>query len=124
MLEFVLAETSKEEMAAHDGERASQHTYEDEMTKDKKEQAKYMKDIASVEALLASDEKNLLTNRKHLKGAKASHATTMAYLAEIKPGCDFITSNIALRKKNRAAETNSLEQAKTTMKASPLYKAR
>jgi len=83
-----------------------------------------MKDIASVEALLASYEKNLLTNRKHLKGAKASHATTMAYLAEIKPVCDFITSNIALRKKNRAAETNSLEQAKATMKASPLYKAR
>ena len=41
---------------------------------------------------------------------------------KIKPGCDFITTNIGDRKSNRAAETSALETAISKLKGTPAYK--
>merc|ERR1711956_203128 len=48
-------------------------------------------------------------------------AEAEAYLLKIKPGCDFITENIELRKANRKDEEDALKGAVKLLKDSPAY---
>jgi len=123
MLDFILKESEKEEMEAHSTEKEAQHDFEDEMADLKKEEADLMENLAELQTTLAEKVAELEMKNKELKKEIAGKIATEDYLAEIKPGCDFITKNIETRDKNRATEKKALKQVKKLLKASPAYKA-
>jgi len=122
MLEFILKETTTEEMNAHKDEEKGQADYEDSMTKLKKEQADGEKNLADLQDTLAEKEKDLLDAQEDLKTTTEDKEAIEAYLLKIKPGCDFITTNFKLRESNRATEKGALEKAVTLIKGTPAYK--
>lgn len=122
-IEFILTETKAEETAAHDAEMTAQHTYEDYMTTFTSNEATSVAALATLRADLAKKQKELHDKRKERKATEKEKAAFEAYLEKIKPGCDFITTNIQLRKTNRGTEKQALEQARNFLKASPAYLA-
>jgi hypothetical protein len=122
MLEFILKNTKSEETAAHDAEREAQHGYEDSMASLKSEQLDLEKSLAVLRETLAKREKSLMQKEKELAATEKEKAALETYLEKIKPGCDFITANIALRKANRIEETKALTGAVDLLKGSPKYK--
>jgi hypothetical protein len=44
------------------------------------------------------------------------------YLAEIKPGCDFIQDNLAYRQEKQRAESDALREATIALQGTPAYK--
>jgi len=123
MLEFILEESEKEEMHAHSTEKEAQHEFEDEMADLKKEEADLMANLAELRATLAEKEADLEMKKKDLAKETAGKIATEDYLAKIKPGCDFITENIEVRKSSRLTEKKALKKAKALLKGSPAYKA-
>lgn len=122
MLEFILAETSKEEKQAHADEEKAQAAYEDSMAALKKEQADKEKSLSELQDDLAQKQQDLLDAKDDLKATTKDKKAVEAYLLKIKPGCDFITLNFDLREKNRATEKAALEKASSSLKGSPAYK--
>jgi len=122
MLEFILSESHKEENEAHSGEEKSQADYEDSMTALKKEQAEKEKSLSELQKTLADTEKDLLQAEDDLKATVKDEEAIETYLAKIKPGCDFITENYALRTNSRVTEKDALEKARDMLKDSPAYK--
>jgi len=123
MLEFILTETQTEEKAAHKEELEAQHAFEDSMGGLKTEEAKDQAMLVELERTLAEKEKELLGKRNDLKATEADKAAAIAYLASIKPGCDFITENIELRDGRRASETAALNGAQRLLRETPAYQA-
>merc|ERR1740127_216063 len=121
MLEFILSNTKEEEKAAHTAEMDLQHQYEDSMTELKADEASLEQELAELRLTLAEKEKLLLAKREDLKTTTAEKKAIEAYLEKIKPGCDFITGNIELRKGNREQETEALRTAQTLLKETPAY---
>jgi hypothetical protein len=121
-LEFILAETVKEENAAHKEEEDAQAEYEDSMIAAKKLEANQEKSIAKLKETLAEKIEELALKNKELKELEATKKTTEDYLLKIKPGCDFIDANFKLRNTNRATEKGALENAIKLIKGTPVYK--
>merc|ERR1740121_2686425 len=121
MLKFILSNTEKEEADAYKAEETAQHLYEDRMKDLTDEEARLRKSLADLQEKLAAAEKELLEKREDLKVTTEEKEAIEAYLLKIKPGCDFIEDNIALRKTNRADETGALESAKDFLEGSPAY---
>lgn len=121
MLEFILQNTKAEESAAHDAEKTSQHSYEDSMSGLKESEASYLASLAQHRLDLAEKEKELLAKEEDLKVTKAEKVAIEAYLADIKPGCDFITTHIDERKSNRLTEKDALESAASLLRNTPAY---
>merc|ERR1719473_592426 len=121
MLEFILSETEKEELNAHDQERKDQHNYEDSMAELKEDERTFGQNIADFKLQQAQLKKKLLGHEEDYKATKADKEALENFLAKIKDGCDFITKNIDDRKENRATEKESLEGAVTLIKGTPAY---
>jgi len=122
MLNFILDETNKEEMKAHADEEKAQADYEDSMTDLTKKQREAEKTIVDLQEELAEKEASLLKANEDLKDTTDDRDSIEDYLAKIKPGCDFITSNFDQREKNRATEKSALEKAVKLIKGTPAYK--
>jgi len=122
MLEFILKETVKEEMEAHDTEKTEQHAFEDSMKALTDDEKKYETTLGKLRETLAQKEAELLDAKEDLKDTKAVKKEKEDYLVKIKPGCDFITKNFPLREDNRKTETTALKKAITLIKATPVYK--
>merc|ERR1719478_919699 len=88
----------------------------------KKLEAGDEKSLAQKQATLAEKEKELLEAQEDLKKTTKDKEAIEAYLAKIKPGCDFITTNFDTREKNRKTEKDALEKAVKLIKATPAYK--
>eukprot|EP00747_Dinoflagellata_sp_TGD_P137736 gnl/TRDRNA2_/TRDRNA2_175726_c0_seq1.p1 gnl/TRDRNA2_/TRDRNA2_175726_c0~~gnl/TRDRNA2_/TRDRNA2_175726_c0_seq1.p1 ORF type:complete len:706 (+),score=283.15 gnl/TRDRNA2_/TRDRNA2_175726_c0_seq1:184-2301(+) len=123
MLKFILDETWKEEKEAHSDEKNEQHDFEDSMADLKKQESDFQKQIAKLEKTLAEKEEELLKKQEELAATEAEKKRLKEYLADIKPGCDFITENFDQREKNRATEKKSLKKGETLIKDTPVYKA-
>jgi hypothetical protein len=121
MLEFILDETHKEEMQAHDDEKSAQHAFEDSMTTLTTEEARLRKELARLNEELSSAELELEGKQKLKKATTEEKEASEAYLAKIKRGCDWIDANIENRQQSRADETKALLNAKTIIKATPAY---
>jgi hypothetical protein len=121
MLEFILTETKKEEALAHKDEADAQKQYEDTMDELTTQEKEKEDSLASLRKLLAEKEEELLETKETLKTTEAEKAAIEAYLLQIKPGCDFITDNIAERSRNRGEETGALVKATDLLKATPAY---
>lgn len=74
--------------------------------------------LAENRKLLADKEEELLQKNKDLKATEAEKKALEQYLVEIKPGCDFITSNLDLRNTNRANEQKAF-RSESRVKTSP-----
>jgi hypothetical protein len=123
MLEFILDETKKEETEAHSDEETAQHDYEDSMTDLKSEEADLEETLATLHETLAAKEEELFQKKEEHKATTLEKESIEAYLAKIKPGCDFITENFDERETNRATETTAMEKAVDLIKDTPAYKA-
>jgi len=123
MLQFILKETKQEESAAHDEEEKDQADYEDSMQELKNEQAQLEKSLGDLQEKLATSEEELLDAQEDHKSTTKDRDSIEDYLAKIKPGCDFISSNFQLREDARANEKAALETARDTLKDSPAYKS-
>jgi len=123
LLKFILENTHKEETAAHDAELADQQAFEDSMTGLKKEEVSSQENIAALRLSLATKEKELIGKTEDLEATTAAKESVEAYLLQIKPACDFITTNIDDRTKKRGEEKAALETAQTLIKKTPAYMA-
>jgi len=121
MIEHILKETKAEETEAHADEMKAQHDYEDAMEKLKKEEKELEENLAKLKVELAEAEEMLLSKQSEHKATVAEKEAIEAYLLKIKPGCDFITENIELRKQNRKDEEEALQGAVKLLKESPAY---
>jgi len=122
MLEFITQETKAEHKAAHDSEAAAQAAFEDTMTDLKSQEGSSMDTIADLKEQLAEKEKQLAETNVDLAKTLKEHKAIEKYLLKIKPGCDFITTNIEMRREMRAGETEALHSAINTLKETPVYK--
>merc|ERR1719375_2665072 len=123
MLEFIQEEAKKEEYAAHDAESTAQKDYEDQMTELKKQEEELGEQLVSLKKDLADAELELEKQREELDVTTREKVAIERYLEQIKPGCDFITTNFDSREANRADETAALEKAVTLLTETPAYKA-
>lgn len=121
MLEFIEAETRKEEKTADDTEKAAVKDYEESMDDRKEKQASLQKGLLEMKGLLAEKETELAQKQTEVKKTKDEKKEVEKYLESIKPGCDFITTNKELRDKRRAEESTALKKARTLLKNSPVY---
>jgi len=121
MIEHILKETKAEETQAHTDEMKAQHDYEDAMEKLKKDEKDLEENLAKLKVQLAEAEELLLSKDSEHKATVAEKEAIEAYLLKIKPGCDFITENIDLRKANRKDEEQALTSAVKLLKDSPAY---
>jgi len=121
MIEHILKETKEEETQAHSDEMKAQHDYEDAMENLKKEEKELEENLAKLKVELAEAEEDLLGKQAEHKATVAEKEAIEAYLLKIKPGCDFITENIELRKANRKDEEEALKGAVKLLKESPAY---
>merc|ERR1712141_321372 len=99
----------------------AQHDYEDAMENLKKEEKELEENLAKLKVELAEAEEDLLGKQSEHKATVAEKEEIEAYLLKIKPGCDFITENIDLRKANRKDEEQALTSAVKLLKDSPAY---
>jgi len=121
MLEFILKETKAEEKAAHDDELTAQHAYEDAMSELTKQEGEMKTILTDIETDLAQKTRDLQVKQKNRNTVHKEKVALEKYLEDIKPGCDFITTNIDTRKAHRQEETTALSQAETFIKNSPVY---
>jgi hypothetical protein len=123
MLEFIRDETKKEETLAHDAELSAQQSYEDSMTELKAEEGTLQTSLVTLKKTLADKELELENQREALDITTREKVAIERYLLQIKPGCDFITSNFDMRESNRAEEKAALTKAIELITATPAYKA-
>merc|ERR1719436_1515817 len=91
------------------------------MARLKKEQADAEAKLAKLQDELAQAQKDLGEARRDLKKTEAEKAAVERYLAEIKPGCDFIVDNLDFRQRRRFEEKTALQGARGKLKASAAY---
>lgn len=120
-LEAISSNTLAEETLAHSNEVDSQHSYETEMTTFRVDEAAAVTNLATLRSSLAQKQEELRDRRKEHDTTSKEKAALETYLAKIKPGCDFITTNIVTRKANRLDEKDALEEASRIIKTSPAY---
>merc|ERR1719399_1258071 len=123
LIEQIRDDTAKEEEEAHTAEEESVKVYEETMKDLTEEQATLEDTIESLEASIAQAEKDLALANQDLKKTTSALEKVVAYLAQIKPGCDFIDENLEHRKKARSAEKGALENAIELLKGTPAFKA-
>ncbi|CAK0806916.1 unnamed protein product [Prorocentrum cordatum] len=123
MLKFLLGEVEKEESSAHQTEQKAQSDYEGDMTQLKQTEADLQDALAGLQEELAEAEKTLVNKRSELAQTIKDKDAIIAYLEQIKPGCDFIITNFDTREQYRATEASALERAVELLQASPAYVA-
>lgn len=123
MLRFILSETTTERETATSDENTAQGNFETTMT-GLQDGANTLQDTLGTLAM------TLAAQRKDHQEAKQDKAATtkdlemiVQYLADIKPGCDFIQENYDARKQARADEKTALEGAITQLEATPAFTA-
>merc|ERR1719159_1353112 len=103
-------------------EEAAQHEFEKDMSELKTQEKNLMDSIASLEQEIADKEQEIETTHVDREKTELELKETERYIEKIKPGCDFITENIGMRKDNRLAEKEALNGAVDALKGTPLYK--
>eukprot|EP00929_Paragymnodinium_shiwhaense_P007311 TRINITY_DN111232_c0_g1_i1.p1 TRINITY_DN111232_c0_g1~~TRINITY_DN111232_c0_g1_i1.p1 ORF type:complete len:714 (+),score=290.58 TRINITY_DN111232_c0_g1_i1:82-2223(+) len=122
MIEFILEETKKEEQGLHDTEDEQVKAYDEMMTTLKEEAVSLGKTLVDTKQTLAETELELEGKRADLKVTTKEKEAVENYLAKIKPGCDFITTNYDSREASRSEESAALDKAVELLKATPAYK--
>jgi len=122
MLEYIYDETVKEENGVHMDEEADQHAFETEMSDLKANEKGLQETIVDLEEEIATKENDIEVAHTDREATELELKETERYIEKIKPGCDFITENIEMRKESRTAETEALNGAMDALKGTPSYK--
>jgi len=123
ILEFLMTEVRKEETIAHSDEEAAQHAYEDDMSKLLETETSLQASLVVLQAALAHSNLELEGAKEDLEKTTQQKISIERYLEDIKPGCDFITTNYDGREANRGDESAALTKAVKLIKESPAYTA-
>merc|ERR1719161_1477107 len=121
MLNFIAGETKDEKDNAISTEESAVDTFNGEMKTAKDAEEGMMKAIDGYKLDLANTEKSLQEAEAELATTTAEHTATVKYLDDIEPGCTFIQQNYDGRKAAREAETAALDNAVSTLKATPVF---
>merc|ERR1719393_142934 len=121
MLNFIAGETKDEKETAISTEESAVDTFDDEMSTAKSAEQGMMEAIDGFKLDLADTEKSLQEANAELATTTDEHTATVKYLDDIEPGCTFIQTNYDGRKQAREAETAALENAVSTLKATPIF---
>jgi len=122
MLKFIKDETNKEHAKADSDEKSAQSDYDKSMAKLKKDETSMQKGLVKLNSDLTEKEKELEEKQTDLKDTTKAKEAIEAYLLKIKPGCDFITTNLKMRDTNRDTETKALNKAKGLIEGTAAYK--
>jgi len=122
MISDIMTEVEGEIANVHKGEEASQHEFEDDMDTLKTQEADLITTIQTHEQEITDKEADIEAKHEDREKTELEHKNLERYIEKIKPGCDFITENIAERKENRGAETTALNGALDAMTGTPAYK--
>jgi len=122
MLEYIYDETVKEENGVHMDEESDQHAFEKEMTDLKDQEKSLQETIVDLEEEIAEKENDIEVAHVDREKTELELKETERYIEKIKPGCDFITENIDMRKDSRKAETEALNGAMDALKGTPSFK--
>ncbi|CAJ1393838.1 unnamed protein product [Effrenium voratum] len=123
LLQTVLDDSAKEESEAHVAEKEAQASFEDGLNLLAQSEEKLRKTIADSSKDIADKKIELGEKNSMLKDTKQEKTSLVQYLADVKPGCDWIKANLAQREANRAAEAASLTKAVELIKGTPAYEA-
>lgn len=123
MLEFILEETTKEEAKAREDEATALSEFETLLADLKASESSLLGSLATLKKTLAEKESDLLEKESSLRNTEAEKSAVEAYVADIKPGCDFITANFNTRETRRATEKAALTAATELLQGTPAYKS-
>merc|ERR1719482_2592099 len=123
MLTFIAKETTDEKENAISNEENAVKTFGESMASLKTSEEGYMEDLEKFNLDLATFQKELEEAREDSSSTTAEKEAIENYLAQIKPGCDFITQEYSARKAAREAETTALNTAIDKLKATPVFAA-
>jgi hypothetical protein len=123
MLNFIAKETTDEKDNAIANEENAVSTFETSMASLKTSEEGYMEDLEKFNLDLATFKKELEEAREDSSATTAEKDAIENYLAQIKPGCDFIAAEYSNRKAAREAETSALTTAIDKLKATPVFAA-
>jgi hypothetical protein len=123
MLNFIAKETTDEKENAISNEENAVKTFGESMASLKTSEEGYVEDIEKFNLDLTTFQKELEEAREDSSGTTAEKEAIENYLANIKPGCDFITQEYSARKAGRDAETAALNTAIDKLKATPVFAA-
>merc|ERR1719217_1170095 len=121
MLTFIASETAEEKKTAISTEESAVDTFNDEMKTAKDAEKGMMTAIDGYKLDLADTEKSLQEDEAELATTTDEHTATVKYLDDIEPGCTFIQQNYDGRKTAREAEKAALDNAVSTLKATPIF---
>jgi len=121
MLEYIKAETIKERETATQDFNSDEMSYKSTMESLKEQETTMEGNLAELTSTLASTQKSKMSKEQDKAATEKDKAAVEAYLADIKPGCDFITTNFNLRTTNRSKEKEALTKAITLVKQTPAY---
>merc|ERR1719379_2254738 len=93
------------------------------MTALKDEEASLQTSLVTLKKTLADKELELEKQREELDVTTREKVAIERYLEQIKPGCDFITTNFDMRESKRAEEKAAPAKAVELITATPAYKA-
>lgn len=122
MLHFILGNSKAEEAQAHANEASSQHSFEDSIASLRTEERSLQRSLVDLKGALAEKAELLLEKHRDLAATIKEKSGHEAYLEKIRPGCDFITANLAMRQSNRVEEARALSNAADLLKQTPSYK--
>merc|ERR1740121_2412199 len=92
MLKYIKGVTKKEEDTAHKDEGDAQSAFEDSMASLTQEEKRLETQLATLRKDIATAQVNLLAKKNERKKATTERDAVLAYLLDIKPGCDFLRS--------------------------------
>merc|ERR1719235_2455494 len=123
MLKFIATETTNEKENAISNEENAVATFETSMASLKTSEEGYVEDLEKFNLDLATFKKELEEAREDSGATTKEKEAIENYMAQIKPGCDFITQEYSTRKAAREAETAALNTAIDKLKATPVFAA-
>jgi len=123
MLKFIKQSSVDEQKDFTDTENDNIDSYNSAMKTLTDAEADLVADIDSYESTLAKQNKDKVQAEEDLSGETGERDTVKAYLASIKPGCDFIQANLQKRTDARTSEKGALKNAIKTLEGTPTFKA-
>jgi hypothetical protein len=123
MLNFIAKETTDEKENAISNEENAVQTFTTSMAALKASEEGYVEDLEKFNLDLATFKKELEEAKEDSSATTAEKEAIENYLAQIKPGCDFIAQEYTARKSARDAETAALTTAIDKLKATPVFAA-
>lgn len=123
MLDFILEETTKEGNTATANEDAAKTAYDTTVATLAEAATNIGRTLADLRADLAQKNQELDSAQADLSVTSKGKETLENYIASIQPGCNFISTNFALREDNRDREKEALQSAKMRIEASPVNAA-